>query len=127
MREAVEEVYVDHDVVDYVMRLVQATRQHAMVMVGASPRAGLTLLQLARARAVVAGRDFVTGDDVKIEAEPTLAHRLSLKPELWVRRITGNDIVREILRTVPVPAVRASRAGDNAGSSEPFTTAPVTR
>jgi MoxR-like ATPase len=109
MREALEDVHVDEDIVDYVMQLVQATREHSQVLVGASPRAALTLVQLARGRAVVSGRDFVTGDDVKIEAEPALAHRLTLEPETWVRRITGTDIVREVVRTVPVPAIEPER------------------
>ncbi len=106
MRATVECVHVDDDIVDYVLRLLSATRKHPQVTVGASPRAGLTLLQLSRARAVLAGRDFVIAEDVKAEATPTLAHRLSLRPELWVRRITGVDIVRELLDTVATPAVQ---------------------
>ena len=105
MRNAVEDVYVDDDIADYVLRLVQATRDHPQLVVGASPRAALMLLQLARARAIIAGRDFVTADDVQVQAEPTLAHRLTLQPELWVRKITARDLVRQIVANVAVPAV----------------------
>ncbi|HZV53098.1 MAG TPA: ATPase, partial [Candidatus Dormibacteraeota bacterium] len=77
------------------------------VQVGASPRGTLALLKLARARAVLAGRDFVTPEDVKSVAVPALAHRLTLRPELWVRRVRGEDVVRECLEAVPVPATEA--------------------
>lgn len=103
LRRAVEAVHVDEDIVDYTLRLVEATRQHGQVLVGASPRAALMLTQLARARAATVGRDFVTPDDVKIEAQPALAHRLGLRPELWVRRITGRDVLAQILEEVEVP------------------------
>jgi MoxR-like ATPase len=109
MRAAVETVHVDEDIVGYVLRLVAATRSHPHVAVGASPRAGLTLLQLSRSRALLAGRDYVIGEDVKIEALPALAHRLGLRPELWVRRITGVDVMREVLDTVPTPATEPAR------------------
>jgi MoxR-like ATPase len=109
MRAGVETVHVDDDIVDYVLRLLAATRSHPQVTVGASPRAGLTLLQLSRARALLAGRDYVVAEDVKAEAIPGLAHRLSLRPELWVRRITGIDIAREVLDAVPTPATEPNR------------------
>jgi MoxR-like ATPase len=104
MRAAVETVHVDDDIVDYILRLVSATREHHHVTVGASPRAALTLLRLARARALLAGRDYVVAEDAKTEALPALAHRLSLRPELWVRHITGSDVMRELLDSVPTPA-----------------------
>ena len=103
MRGCVEQVHADDDLLDYVLRLVTATRTHPHVTVGASPRAALTLVQLARARALLAERDYVITEDVKHEAIPALAHRLSLRPELWVRRITGTDVVAEVLREVPAP------------------------
>jgi MoxR-like ATPase len=109
MRAGVETIHVDDDIVDYVLRLLAATRSHPQVTVGASPRAGLTLLQLSRARALLAGRDYVVAEDVKAEAIPALAHRLSLRPELWVRRITGIDIAREVLDAVPTPATEPNR------------------
>jgi MoxR-like ATPase len=73
------------------------------VQVGSSPRGTLALLKLARGQAALDGRDFVTPDDVKAVAVPALAHRLTLRPELWVQRVRGEDIVREALDTVPTP------------------------
>jgi MoxR-like ATPase len=90
--------------------LVAATRSHGQVQVGASPRGTLALLKLARCRAVLDGRDFVSPDDVKAIAVPALGHRLTLRPELWVRRISGDDIVREVLEAVPTPAARPTSA-----------------
>jgi MoxR-like ATPase len=69
----------------------------------------LALTQLARGNAVLAGRDFVVPDDVRDVAAPALAHRISLKPETWVRRVTGADVITEVLRQVPTPATRSSR------------------
>jgi MoxR-like ATPase len=103
MRAAVERVEVDDDLLEYVVALVRATRSHPHVQVGASPRGGLALVQLARARAVMDLRDYVTPEDVKSVAVPALAHRVTLKPELWVRQIDGDDVMREIVRSVPAP------------------------
>ena len=74
------------------------------MQVGASPRGSLALLKLSRGRAALAGRDFVTPEDVKAVAVPALAHRLSLRPELWVQRLRPEDIVAEPARPVPTPA-----------------------
>jgi MoxR-like ATPase len=71
--------------------------------VGASPRGSLALLKLARARAALRGRDFVLPDDVKAVAVSALAHRLVLRPELWVQHVTADDVVRDLLETVPTP------------------------
>jgi MoxR-like ATPase len=103
MRAAVDGVTVQPDVLDYVVRIAAATRADKDVLVGASPRAALALLQLARARAVLDGRDFVIPEDVKALAVPALAHRLSLRPEMWVRRIQADDVVARLLGQVPVP------------------------
>jgi MoxR-like ATPase len=103
MRASLDEVQVEPPILAYVVALVDATRQHPQVTVGASPRGGLALVALARGRAVLDGRDFVTPEDVKAVAVAALAHRLSLRPELWVRRVTGADVVTEILETVPAP------------------------
>ncbi|PRC56865.1 ATPase, partial [Mycobacterium sp. ITM-2017-0098] len=80
--------------------------QHPQVAVGASPRAELDLVQLARARALVLGRDYVIPEDVKALAGPAMAHRISLRPEMWVRRVQGADVVDELLRRTPVPRAR---------------------
>jgi MoxR-like ATPase len=82
---------------------VIATRAAPSCAVGASPRGSLALLKLARCRAALRGRDFVLPDDVKAVAVSALAHRLVLRPELWVQRISAEDVVREVLDTVPTP------------------------
>lgn len=107
MRESVEQVTVHEDILDYVVSLATATRKHPQVAVGASPRAELDLVQLARARALLLGRDYVIPEDVKTLAVPAIAHRISLRPEMWVRNIHGSNVVEELLRRLPVP--RASR------------------
>jgi MoxR-like ATPase len=104
MQRAVEEVHVDESVGRYVVALVAATRESPSVAVGSSPRGSLALLKLSRCRAALAGRDFVTPDDVKGAAVPALAHRLVLRPELWVQRRTGEDVVRDVLDEVRTPS-----------------------
>ncbi|RAG82738.1 ATPase [Streptacidiphilus pinicola] len=103
MRDALERVEVNDDLVDYIIALIDATRRHAQIQVGASPRGGLALVQLARARAVMAGRDYVIPEDVKAVALPALAHRVTLKPELWVRRISADDVIAGVVQSVPTP------------------------
>jgi MoxR-like ATPase len=104
LQEALEHVYVAESVGRYVVDVVTATRGDPRVAVGASPRGTLALVKLARARAALSGRDFVTPEDVKAVAVPGLAHRLTLKPELWVQRVPGGEIVRDVLDTVATPA-----------------------
>jgi MoxR-like ATPase len=104
MQRALEDVYVSESVRLYMVDLVRATRESARVQVGASPRGSLALYTLARGRAVLSGRDFVTPDDVKEIAPPALAHRLTLRPELWVQRVRPEEVVRAALETVPTPA-----------------------
>ena len=111
MRESLELVHLDPDVLGYVVDLVAATREHPKVMVGASPRGTLAVVQLARGYAVLAGRDFVAPEDIKAVAVAALAHRLVLRPEMWVRQVTGEDIVTEILGQTPVPRARAAVGG----------------
>ncbi|MFD8567903.1 AAA family ATPase [Streptomyces sp. NPDC059639] len=105
-RDAVERVEIDDDLLAYAVALVNATRDHPQISIGASPRGGLALVQLARARAVLERRDFVIPEDLKILAVPALAHRVSLRPELWVREVSTDAVVREIAGTVPTPATR---------------------
>jgi MoxR-like ATPase len=111
MQAAVESVHVEPSVGRYMVELVAATRSSASAAVGASPRGSLALLKLSRCRAALAGRDFVTPDDVKAIAVPALAHRLMLKPELWVQRRTAEDVVAEVLETVPTPRAEDVTAG----------------
>jgi MoxR-like ATPase len=103
MQQAVEKVHVARSVREYCVDLVVATRDSQSSAVGASPRGSLALLKLARCRAMLRGRDFVLPDDVKAVAVPALAHRLVLRPELWVQRVTAEDVVREVLDRVPTP------------------------
>jgi MoxR-like ATPase len=103
MQQAVEHVHVDRSVGLYIVDLVSATRSANGVQVGASPRGSLALLKLSRCRAAVRGRDYVIPDDVKAVAVPALAHRLALRPELWVQRLRPEDVVAELLDEVPTP------------------------
>jgi MoxR-like ATPase len=103
LRRVVGAVEVDRRVLAYIVALLEATRSHRQIQVGASPRGGLALLHLARAAAVVAGRDYVLPDDVKALAVSALAHRLVLKPEMWVREVSADQVVTELLAAVPVP------------------------
>jgi MoxR-like ATPase len=104
MQRAIEQVYVSESIGYYIVDLVAATRTSGQVEVGASPRGSLALLKLSRCRAALFGRDFVTPEDVKGIAVPALAHRLMLRPELWVRRVRPEDVVASALDTVPTPA-----------------------
>jgi MoxR-like ATPase len=104
MQAAVEKVYVSEPVGLYMVDIAAATRNAQSIQVGASPRGSLALLKLSRCRAALDGRDYVTPDDVKSVAVPALAHRLTLRPELWVQRVSAEDVVRERLNTVPTPA-----------------------
>ena len=104
MQEAIERVTVDESVGRYCVALAEATREHPHVLLGSSPRGSLALMLIARAFAVIAGRDFVTPEDVKAVASPVLAHRVSVKPELWMTKASGVSVVTEVLRSVPTPA-----------------------
>ena len=104
LQQAVEQVHVSRAVGSYIVDLVASTRASRRVQVGASPRGSLALLKLARCKAALAGRDFVTPEDVKAVAVPALSHRLMLRPELWVQRVRPEDVVQESLQTVPTPA-----------------------
>jgi MoxR-like ATPase len=103
MQRALEQVHVSESIEGYIVDLVAATRASRRLAVGASPRGSLALLKLSRAKAAVAGRDFVVPEDVKAIAVPALAHRLTLRPELWVQRVRGEDVVAEALESVPTP------------------------
>jgi len=103
MQRSLEQVHVSDAIEGYIVDVVAATRTSRRLAVGASPRGSLALLKLSRAKAALAGRDFVVPEDVKAIAVPALAHRLTLRPELWVQRIRGEDVVVEALESVPTP------------------------
>jgi MoxR-like ATPase len=105
LQAAIEDVHVDPAVERYMVDIVAGTRTHSQVEVGASPRGSLALLKAARARAAIAGRDFVTPDDVKAVAGPALAHRLILKPDPWIRGVRTTSVLADVLGRVPVPKV----------------------
>jgi MoxR-like ATPase len=110
MQAGVEQVAVDPDVVRYCVALAAATRSHPSVEVGASPRGSLALLLVSRARAVLAGRDFVTPEDVKEVAVSALAHRITLNPQTWASGLAAADVVGSLLAQVPGPAATAAVA-----------------
>jgi len=103
MQRSIETVHVANSVREYCVDLVVATRTSPSAAVGASPRGSLALLKLARCRAALQGRDYTLPDDVKAITVPALAHRVVLRPELWVQRITEEDVVQEVLESVPTP------------------------
>ena len=103
MRESLEAVEIGEDLLDYVIAIVTATRSDPQIQVGASPRGGLALVQLARGQALLHQRDFVVPDDIKRIAVPALAHRITLRPELWVRQVRPDDVVANLLAAVPTP------------------------
>jgi MoxR-like ATPase len=107
MQKSIEGVHVDDDIEHYIVSIVQETRKHGQVEVGASPRGSLALMKLAQARAALAGRDFVLPDDVKDVAIPALAHRLILKPDPWIKGVKPRVIIEKVLTTVPVPKAKA--------------------
>ncbi|GIJ28604.1 MoxR-like ATPase [Micromonospora qiuiae] len=104
MQAALEDVVVEDSVGRYIVALTAATREHPSVLVGASPRGSLALLLLARVRAVLSGRDYVVPEDVKDVATPALAHRITLRPEMWLRRVDPSFVVGEVLDGTPAPA-----------------------
>jgi len=104
MQTGVEQVHVAESITRYVVALVEATRTSTRLQVGASPRGSLALLKLSRARAAMDERDYVVPDDVKSAAVPALAHRLVLRPELWVQRIRAEAVIEECLASVPAPS-----------------------
>ena len=110
MQAALEDVHVNDSIGHYIVDIVEATRKSSDVMVGSSPRGALSLMKLGRAHALLEERDFVTPDDVKAVAVPALGHRLTLRAESWVRRLSGDDIVAAVLDDVPTPPAEAESA-----------------
>ena len=105
VQRSVEDIELDPALERYAVELVGATRTDPRVEVGASPRGSLALLKLGRARALLSGRDYTVPDDLKGVAVPALGHRLTIKPEPWIRGVRGGQVVQEALDRVPVPKV----------------------
>jgi MoxR-like ATPase len=104
MQDAVEDVHVDDSLVAYALALVRATRDEPDIAIGASPRGSLALVTLARAWALVRGRDYVGPDDMRALAVPTLSHRITLDDDAWVRGTLADDVVRRVIDRVPAPS-----------------------
>jgi len=108
-------VYVDPLIKQYIVSIVDATRKHGAVYLGASPRGSLALYRTAQARALLDGRDFVVPDDVKALANATLGHRIIISPSARVKNITAGEIVEQTLDRVPVPGARARQPSSGFG------------
>ena len=106
MQSAVETVTVEESVGRYCVALAAATRDHPQVLMGASPRGALALMLTGRAYAVIRGRDYVVPEDDKAVAASVLAHRVTIRPELWMSDVTGATVVRSVLNQVPTPGAR---------------------
>ncbi len=106
VQEMLKGVYADALIKQYIVQIVEATRRHADVYLGASPRGALTLYRTAQARAALHGRDYVIPDDVKALAEPALGHRIILSPSARIKGIAAGDILGEVLRSMPVPGAK---------------------
>jgi MoxR-like ATPase len=106
-QQAVRDVYVAEEIMQYIVRIVTATRSHKDVYLGASPRGSLALFRTAQTRAAMAGRDYVIPDDVKALAEVTLAHRILVGPEARVNRVSPSTIIRDVLSMTSVPGASA--------------------
>lgn len=105
-QRAVRTVYVDNLVKEYIVDLVSSTRDHPDIYLGASPRGSLALFNATRALAAIEGRDYVLPDDVKLLAEPTLAHRLIVSPSARIKNVSARQIVEDTLRHTAVPGAR---------------------
>ncbi len=105
MADRIQHVHLDPDLAAYAVRLVQATRDHRSVTLGASPRAAIALAATARARAVLDRRDFVLPDDIKAMTRPVLGHRLVVSADAALRGVTADDVVAEIVAGVDVPVI----------------------
>jgi MoxR-like ATPase len=108
MRRAIREVHISAAVKEYIVELVDVTRQHPSLQLGASPRASLDLLHTSQVLAGMRGRDHVLPDDVKDLAPSVLSHRLILRPEARLRQLTGEAVVQEIVNSVPIPVELAA-------------------
>ena len=109
LQAAVETVRVDESVGRYCVDLATATREHREALTGASPRGSLGLVLTARAWALLRGRDYVVPEDVKAVARAVLAHRITIKPELWMTSASGRSVVDAVLTEVPTPATLESK------------------
>jgi MoxR-like ATPase len=111
MQAAIREIYVDSSVADYIVRLVNSTRTHPDVYLGASPRGSIALYRAGQALAGLLGRDYVIPDDIKALAEPALAHRLIIKTSSSIHDVQAGQVVRELLESTPIDGIRPTGGG----------------
>jgi len=122
MQRALSGIRVTSEIIDYITDIVRRTRSHPSVSLGASPRASIGLLGVARAHALWEGRDFVTPDDVKSYAHAVLRHRLLLQPDAELEGITADHCVDSVLRDAVVPKTSAARPTGSVRSPAPMPT-----
>ncbi len=115
IQRAVKDVYVDPLIKQYIVSIVDATRKHGSVYLGASPRGSLALYRTSQARALLDGRDFVVPDDIKALAYATLGHRIIISPSARVKNIAAREVVEQTLERIPVPGGRARQSSSDAG------------
>jgi MoxR-like ATPase len=111
LQTAVREIYVDPTVADYIVRIVNSTRHHPDVYLGASPRGSIALYRAGQALAGLLGRDYVIPDDIKALAEPALAHRLIIKTSSSIHDVQAGQVVRELLDATPIEGIRPTGGG----------------
>jgi MoxR-like ATPase len=109
-QRAIRDVYVDAKVRDYIIELVRSTREHDDIALGGSPRASIALCRAAQALAAIRGHDFVLPDDVKRMAAPVLGHRLIVRPESRLRKVTAANVVNEVLAATSVPTMSSGQS-----------------
>jgi MoxR-like ATPase len=119
MQDAIRDIYVDSTVADYIVRLVNGTRNHPDVYLGASPRGSIALYRAGQALAGLMGRDYVIPDDIKALAEPALAHRLIIKTSASIHDVQSASIIRELLDGTPIEGIRPTGGSERARSVQP--------
>ncbi|MEZ4983501.1 MAG: MoxR family ATPase [Saprospiraceae bacterium] len=102
-RTVVENIFIKDELLDYIAALVHETRENSDIYLGASPRASLAMMKMAKAVAAIAGRSFVTPDDIQYVAEPVLHHRIILMPEREMEGYAVKDVITDIIKKIPVP------------------------
>jgi MoxR-like ATPase len=119
MQDAIRDIYVDSTVSEYIVRLVNGTRNHPDVYLGASPRGSIALYRAGQALAGLMGRDYVIPDDVKALAEPALAHRLIIKTSASIHDVQSANVVRELLDSTPIDGIRPTGGPDGPRAIRP--------
>jgi len=109
MQEELKAVHIDNLIKEYIVAIVERTRGHQDIYLGASPRGALALYRTAQARAALAGRDYVIPDDVKALVGPTLSHRIIISPSARIKNVNADSILDDIVKATPVPGTKVTR------------------